>query len=47
MEMSEEEYSLWAIYKIISRLRKKISGKYNLISVKGRGYKLAPNCSTN
>lgn len=38
MEMSEDEYSLWAIYKIVSRLRKKIRGRYNLDSIKGRGY---------
>ncbi len=41
MELSEENYSLWAIYKAISRLKNKIEGKYQLRALKNRGYFLA------
>jgi len=41
MELAEEDYSLWAIYKAISRLKNKIKGKYQLRALKSRGYLLA------
>ncbi len=34
------EFSLWAIYKMISRLRKEISDDYEIQNVKGEGYLL-------
>lgn len=34
----EEEFSLWAIYKTISRLKKKLKGKLEIKVVKGKGY---------
>jgi len=43
MGMSDDDFSLWAIYKIISRIKKKIEGKFKLENVKGRGYRLIIN----
>lgn len=40
MKLSEEEYSLWAIYKAISRLKSKIKEKYHLKALKDQGYVL-------
>lgn len=40
MELSEEGYSLWAIYKTISRLKNKIKGRYQLKALKNQGYTL-------
>ncbi|MFA4826667.1 MAG: helix-turn-helix domain-containing protein [Candidatus Shapirobacteria bacterium] len=39
MGLSEETFSLWAIYKAISRLKKKTIGEYELKTIKGRGYR--------
>ncbi|OGM14481.1 hypothetical protein A3A76_05780 [Candidatus Woesebacteria bacterium RIFCSPLOWO2_01_FULL_39_23] len=40
MKMSDDNFSLWAIYKVISRLKPKIKNNFNLKNVKGRGYVL-------
>ncbi|MBU0708643.1 helix-turn-helix domain-containing protein [Patescibacteria group bacterium] len=40
MEMNGYNYSLWAIYKLISRLKPKIGKHFDIINVKGRGYYL-------
>jgi DNA-binding response OmpR family regulator len=34
----EEEFSLWAIYKTISRLKKKLKGKLEIRVIKDKGY---------
>lgn len=38
MGLAEEKYSLWAIYKAISRLKSKIKSNYKLRNIKDRGY---------
>lgn len=38
IKMTDENFSLWAIYKTISRLRPKIRKNFKLRSVKGKGY---------
>ena len=40
LEMSEEKFSLWVLYKQMSRLRGKLKGRFELENVKGRGYLL-------
>lgn len=42
MLMGENNYSLWAIYKLISRLKPKIRKNFQLKAFKGRGYMLIP-----
>lgn len=34
----DDSYSLWASYKAINRLKKKLEGRFELKNVKGRGY---------
>ncbi len=43
LEMSEEKFSLWALYKQMSRLRRKLKGRFELENVKGKGYRLKVN----
>lgn len=38
MEMTEDKYSLWAIYKLLSRLNQKIKNHYKIENRKGQGY---------
>lgn len=38
MEMSDLNYSLWAIYKLISRLKQKVENNFEIANVKSRGY---------
>lgn len=38
MKMSVDDYSLWAIYKTISRLKIKIKGNFTIFTVNGKGY---------
>ena len=38
MKLAEEDYSLWAIYKAVSRVKEKVKGKYKLKTLKSRGY---------
>lgn len=38
MAMSDTNYSLWAIYKLLSRLNQKIKDHYKIENRKGRGY---------
>jgi hypothetical protein len=38
MQMSDDDFSLWAIYKLISRLKPKIQNHIQLINVKNQGY---------
>jgi len=35
------EFSPWAIYKLISRLKPKIASQFHIASIKGRGYLLS------
>lgn len=35
---NSENFSIWGIYKSISRFKKSIEGKYILQNVKGKGY---------
>lgn len=34
----DQEYSMWATYKLVSRLRKEIRSRYEIRNVKGKGY---------
>jgi len=36
--LSDEDFSLWAIYKLISRLKVKIKKYFEIINHKGNGY---------
>jgi hypothetical protein len=38
MGFTEVNWSMWANYKAINRLQKKIASKYTLKNIKGRGY---------
>ena len=38
MKMTDDNFSLWAIYKLISRLKPKIKNNYKINNIKGRGY---------
>lgn len=38
MKMSDEDFSLWAIYKVISRIKPKIKYNFQINNVKGKGY---------
>ena len=38
IEMTDEDFSLWAIYKLISRLKVKIKKYFEIINHKGNGY---------
>jgi len=40
VEMSGSDFSLWAIYKLISRLKPKVKKYFNIGNIKGRGYVL-------
>lgn len=40
MAMGEDDYSLWAIYKLISRLKHKVEKNFEIKNIKGRGYLL-------
>lgn len=40
LELEGSEFSLWAIYKLISRLRPKVEKNFEIKSIKGRGYLL-------
>jgi len=40
LSISDDDFSLWAVYKLIARLKEKIKSKYDLVNLKGRGYKL-------
>ena len=41
MKMSDDDFSLWAIYKVISRLKPKIKNNFQIKNIKGRGYILS------
>ena len=43
MKMTDENFSLWAIYKIISRVKAKIKNNFSLKNIKGKGYLLQNN----
>ena len=38
MGLTEEEFSLWAVYKAISRLKEKVKQIYEIKNLKGQGY---------
>jgi len=40
IEMADEKYSLWAIYKLISRLKGKVKKYFEIQNFKGQGYML-------
>ena len=40
IKMSDEDFSLWAIYKLISRLKPKIKNNFKIKNLKGKGYYL-------
>ena len=40
LEIEGSEFSPWAIYKLISRLKPKIERNFRIVTVKGRGYML-------
>lgn len=40
LSISDDDFSLWAVYKLIARLKEKIKSKYDLTNLKGRGYRL-------
>lgn len=40
MKMTDNNFSLWAIYKIMSRLKKKVANRYNIRTIKNFGYAL-------
>ncbi len=40
MKMTDDSFSLYAIYKTISRLKPKIKNNFNIENIKGRGYRL-------
>lgn len=40
MGLNDETFSLWAIYKAVSRLKKRINGVYRIETIKGKGYRL-------
>ena len=40
IQMSEDDFSLWAIYKLISRLKLKVKTNFNIKNLKGQGYML-------
>lgn len=42
MGLSEEDFSLWALYKAISRLKNKIKNHYQLVNFKNKGYIIQP-----
>lgn len=42
MGLSEENFSLWALYKAISRLKNKIKDHYQLVNFKNKGYMIQP-----
>jgi hypothetical protein len=42
MEMSDLDYSLWAVYKLISRIKRKIKNNFEIINIKSQGYILRP-----
>lgn len=41
LELSGHDFSLWAIYKLISRLKTKVDTNFEIENYKGRGYKLS------
>lgn len=41
LSISDDDFSLWAVYKLVARLKKKIKSKFNLVNLKGRGYLLS------
>ncbi|MCA9391665.1 helix-turn-helix domain-containing protein [candidate division WWE3 bacterium] len=44
--MSDDNFSLWKIYKLISRLKPKLKPTYALETVRGKGYRLMTNNKT-
>ena len=40
MKMSDDNFSLWAIYKAISRLKPKVKNNFEIKNIKGKGYML-------
>lgn len=40
MNLSDEKYSLWAIYKLLSRLKPKVKNNFAISNIKGKGYLL-------
>ncbi|MFA6518862.1 MAG: helix-turn-helix domain-containing protein [Candidatus Shapirobacteria bacterium] len=38
MGVAEDDFSLWSVYKTISRLKNKIKGKYQIKTIKDKGY---------
>ena len=40
MKMSDDNFSLWAIYKVISRLKPKVKNNFEIKNIKGKGYML-------
>lgn len=43
MNMADEDFSLWAIYKKISRLKTKVKNTFQIKNLKGLGYKIVIN----
>jgi len=43
LEQSVDNYSEWAIYKAVARLRDKVRDKYTIRTLKGRGWRLETN----
>ena len=35
-----KDYSEWAIYKVIHRLRNKLKGRYTIVTIRGKGWKI-------
>lgn len=38
LNQTSDNYSLWAIYKSVQRLRNKVKGRFEIKSIKGKGY---------
>jgi len=43
VKMTDDNFSLWAIYKMISRLKPKLKNNFKIHNIKGRGYLLTKN----
>lgn len=42
LKITEDNYSLWALYKMISRLKQKVKGYYKIRAFKSKGYLIEP-----
>lgn len=40
MKLTDDTFSLWAIYKMISRLKPKVKNNFEIKNIKGRGYQI-------